>query len=114
MSRSLVVPTTQGNPGQTGGPFPIRMSQATAQAMDSIAAKQQVRLEALVSEVLEEYIASQSFAKRQSGAAFLLSLAGMFNSGIGNVSENVQPIVADFLLKKQRVEKMCNFIMGIT
>jgi hypothetical protein len=76
------------------------MSQVTAQAMDSIAAKRQVRVEVLVSEALEQVIASQSFTKKQSGAAFLLSLAGMFNSGDSDVSENVQPIVADFLLKK--------------
>ncbi|MCK4590110.1 MAG: hypothetical protein KAT86_00045 [Candidatus Latescibacteria bacterium] len=63
-------------------------------------------MEVLVSEALEQVIACQPFTKKQSGAAFLLSLAGMFDSGVGNVSENVQPIVADFLLKKQRVEKM--------
>jgi len=101
MSKSLLVPTTRGSSGQTDGPFPIKISQATAQAMDSIAAKRQVRVEVLVNEALEQVIANQSFAKKQSGAAFLLSLAGMFDSGDSNVSENVQPIVADFLLKKQ-------------
>ena len=99
MSKSLVV-TTKRNRGQTGSSFPVRINQAVAQEIDSIATKQQMKVEVLVNEILEQYIASQHFVKKQSGAAFLLSLAGMFNSGANSVSENVHAIVTDLILNK--------------
>ncbi|MBC8448902.1 MAG: hypothetical protein H8D78_14245 [Chloroflexi bacterium] len=98
MSKSLVVKRSLG---QTEDPFPVRISQDVAQSIDSIATKRQVKVESLINEILAQYIARQSFAKKQSGAAFLLSLAGMFNSGTSNTSENVHAIVTDFVLKKQ-------------
>lgn len=99
MSKSLVV-TTKGNLGQTGGSFSVRINQAVAQEIDSIAMKQQMQVEVLVNEILEQYIASQHFVKKQSGVAFLLSLAGIFNSGANSISENVHAIVNDFILNK--------------
>jgi hypothetical protein len=59
-------------------------------------------VEILINEILEQYIASQPFVKKPSGAAFLLSLAGMFNSGASSASENVRAIVTDFILEKHR------------
>ena len=100
MSESLVV-TTKGDLGQTEGSFPVRISQAVAQEIDSIATKRQIKVETLVNEILERYIVSQSLAKRRNGTAFLLSLAGMFNSGVSSASENVRAIVTDFILSQQ-------------
>jgi hypothetical protein len=37
---------------------------------------------------------------KQSGIDFLMSIAGMFDSGTNNTSENVKSIVSDFILKK--------------
>ena len=93
MSKPLVA--TKGSLGPT-----VRINPAVAQEIDSIAAERQVKVEILVNEILERYVASQPAAKKQSGAAFLLSIAGMFDSGASNASENVRPIVADFLLEK--------------
>jgi len=98
MSKSLVV---EGSPGQPEGSFPVRISQDVAQGIDSIATKRQVKVGSLINEILAQYIASQSFARKQSGAAFLLSLAGMFNSGVSSTSENVHAMVTDFVLKKE-------------
>ncbi|MCD4738560.1 MAG: hypothetical protein K8R89_04800 [Anaerolineae bacterium] len=99
MSKSLVV-TTKGNLGQIESSFPISINQTIAQRIDSIATKRQMKVEILINEILEQYIASQHIVKKQSGAAFLLSLAGMFNSGASSVSENVHAIVTDFILNK--------------
>ena len=99
MSKSLVV-TTRGDLGQLESSFPISINQAVAQGIDSIATKRQMKVEILINEILEQYIASQHIVKKQSGAAFLLSLAGMFDSGASSVSENVRAIVTDFILNK--------------
>lgn len=99
MSKSLVV-TTRGNLGQIESSFPISINQAVAQRIDSIATKRQMKVGILINEILEQYIASQHIVKKQSGAAFLLSLAGMFNSGVSSVSENAHAIVTDFILNK--------------
>lgn len=96
-----VVVTTESF-GRQGSFFPVKISQDIAQDIVSIAAKRQVRMENLVHEIFEQYIARQSWTKKQSGAAFLLSLAGMFDSGTSDTSENVQTIVTDFILKKQK------------
>jgi hypothetical protein len=91
MSKSLVV--TKGTLGPT-----VRINPAVAEEIDSIAAERQVKMEILVNEILERYVASQSVTKKQDGVAFLLSIARMFDSGASNASENVRAIVTDFLL----------------
>jgi hypothetical protein len=100
MSEPLVV-TTKGNLGQTEGSSPVRISQAVAQEIDSIATKRQVKVGVLINEILERYIVNQFLAKRRNGTAFLLSLAGMFNSGVSSASENVRAIVTDFILNQR-------------
>ena len=100
MSEPLVV-TTKGNLGQTEGSSPVRISQAVAQEIDSIATKRQVKVEVLINEILERYIVNQFLAKRRNGTDFLLSLAGMFNSGVSSASENVRAIVTDFILNQR-------------
>ncbi len=80
MSKSLVV--TKGSLEST-----IKLNPAVAQEIDSIAAERQVEVETLVNEILEQYVASQSVAKEQGGVAFLLSIAGMFDSGAGSASD---------------------------
>ena len=80
MSKSLVA--TKGSLGLT-----VRINSTIAQKINSIAAERQVEMETLVNEILEQYVASQSVAKEQGGAAFLLSIAGMFDSGAENASD---------------------------
>ncbi len=99
MSESLIV-TTKGS-SERKGSFPVKINQALAQEIDLIAAKRQVKVEALINEILEQYIARRSLSKEQDGAAFLLSLAGMFSSGASDTSESVHSIVTDFILKQQ-------------
>jgi len=100
MLKSLVVTTR--DIGQIESSFPISINQAVAQEIDSIATKQQLQVEVLINEILEQYIASQHMVKKQGGATFLLSLAGMFTSGASSVSENVHATVADFILNKHK------------
>jgi hypothetical protein len=46
-------------------------------------------------------VEAKTFADPGSDAKFLLSLAGIFDSGVADTSENVKAIVTDFLLPKQ-------------
>ncbi len=43
-------------------------------------------------------------SSKQSASDFLLSLAGIFDSGLKDTSENVEAIVMDFILKKHERE----------
>jgi predicted transcriptional regulator len=105
MSKTPAV-TTQSSPRQMEASFPVRIDQAVAQEIDAIATKRQIKVETLINEILEQYVADHVAdhvaIKKQSGAAFLLSLAGMFNSGERDTSENVHAIVADFILEKHK------------
>jgi len=80
----------------------LHISDHTARQIALLAAKRQKSPEALANEILDQYIVSQSMAQEQSGTAFLLSIAGMFDSGPNDTSEHVQPIVADSILYKHR------------
>jgi hypothetical protein len=80
----------------------IKIPDETAQKIAFIATKRQMKPETLVNEILEHYLASEYPAQGQSGAAFLLSLAGMFNSGSNDTSEHVGEVVTDFILQKHR------------
>jgi hypothetical protein len=53
-------------------------------------------------ELLERFPGDQPASQSQNDGAFLLSMAGMFDSGPNDTSENVSAIVADFVLKKHR------------
>jgi hypothetical protein len=98
MSESLVI-TTEGEFGR--GSYPVKISQTVANKIDIIATERQVKVETLINEILEQYVTGQSPSKKQGGAAFLLSLAGMFSSGLGDTSASVRTVVADFITKKQ-------------
>jgi len=80
----------------------LLISDHTARQIALLAAKRQKTPEVLVNEILEQYIVSQSMAQEQSGTAFLLSIAGMFDSGPNGTSEHVHPIVTDSILHKHR------------
>ncbi len=102
MSESRVaansIRSTERNFGHIEDSFPVRINQIVAQEIDSIAEKRQIDAEILVNEILERYIIAQSRPKKQNGTDFLLSLAGIFDSGGSNASENVSAIVSDFML----------------
>lgn len=101
MSREFVI-TTKENSEPLTHPFPVRISQMAAQRLNAIATARQVKVGVLINEILEQYIAEQCPITQQSGAEFLLSLAGMFSSGESDTSENVHPIVTDFISDKHK------------
>ena len=72
--------------------------------LETIDAKQTVSKVKLKSdqEFIENDIIEESKLElsKQSGVDFLISIAGAFDSGTNNTSENVKSIVSDFILKK--------------
>ncbi len=99
MSQSATI-MTDANFKRDKSPFPVKINTEIAQEIDSIATRQQMRVEVLINEVLSQFVLSQSDTTKQSGAAFLLSIAGVFDSGTTDTSENVRDIVRDFILQK--------------
>lgn len=71
-----------------------------AEKIDYIASTLRMGKESLINKILEQYIADYSFFPRQSGVNFLLSVAGVFDSGMSDGSENVSTIVRDFISRK--------------
>ena len=101
MSKSSAV-TSQGSPGQGNDSVSVLISQDIAQQLSAIALSRQTEVGVLVNDILEHYITSHPIARQeQVGVSFLLSLAGMFDSGMRDTSENVDAIVSDFVLHKQ-------------
>jgi len=80
----------------------LRISDNTARQIALLAVERQKSPEVLANEILDQYIVSQSMAQEQSGTAFLLSIAGMFDSGPNDTSRHVHPIVADAIVHKHR------------
>ncbi|NOX64078.1 MAG: hypothetical protein GXP42_19400 [Chloroflexi bacterium] len=78
----------------------VKLDQAIAREIGSIAAKQNVRPETLVNEILQQYILRHYSGEEQRGSEFLLSLAGMFDTEANAVSENVETIVTNFISSK--------------
>jgi len=100
MSKSSVV-TSQGSLRQENDSVSVLISQDIVLQLTSIAVSRQIEVNSLVNQILEQYITSQSLSRQeQSGVGFLLSIAGMFNSGTNDTSENVNAIVTDFVLQK--------------
>ena len=81
--------TTEPNTQRTDSSSLIHIQPELALEIERIAIQRQMKAETLVNEILERYIARQQLIKRQSDAAFLSSIAGMFDSGANNTSENV-------------------------
>jgi hypothetical protein len=101
MSESPSLPAQDGA-NQTDDAVSISISQDVAQRLTTIAASRQVEIDTLVNQVLRHYIAGESGPQpEQKGPTFLLSLAGMFNSGTQDTSENVDTIVSDFIVQKR-------------
>jgi len=74
----------------------INLQQDTLQKMILLATERRIELDALVNEILEQYLTTQPIVKHKNDPAFLLSMAGMFESDVSNSSEIVNKIVADF------------------
>ncbi len=87
---------------QQSNSFSVRLDQDIARGIDSIAARRQIQREALINEILKQYIVRHAPDQVQNGSEFLLSLAGMFDSGANAASENVEAIVTDFILEKHK------------
>jgi hypothetical protein len=98
MNTSIVTqPRRNSHKGRT---LTVKLRQDVAQAIGELATRRQLQTEVLVNEILEQHIQAQLMAPKSSSAAFLLSIAGMFNSGIEDTSENVRLVVTDFILQK--------------
>lgn len=50
----------------------------------------------------ENNIEAENGQLKQSGTNFLLSIAGMFDSGTNDTSQDIEPIIVDFVMKKHR------------
>jgi len=80
----------------------VNIRDDVAQKIARLAAKRQMKPEVLINKVLDTYVANESLAQEQSGTAFLLSVAGMFDSGPNDTSEHVRTIVTDSIVQKFR------------
>jgi len=65
-----------------------------------LAATQHVTPDEFANRILDRHIDSQISPTKQDGVAFLMSVAGMFDSGIRDTSERAHDIVTDIILRK--------------
>jgi len=89
MSNSFAISNAPRNPV-----ISVKLRPDIAPGIHEIAKQRQLSVEALVNEILQHYVAEQVVVK-SDGAAFLLALAGIFNSGVADTSENVRAIVTN-------------------
>jgi hypothetical protein len=78
----------------------VNIGDDVARKIAVLATKRQKNPELLVNEILEQYVMTQSLAQEERGTAFLLSIAGMFDSGPNDNSEQVQTLMTDSILRK--------------
>lgn len=81
----------------------INLTPAVAEAIGKLATEKQTETDALVNEILEQYVLTHP-VQSSSHADFLLSMAGMFDSGQTDTSENVEATVKEFILQKHGKE----------
>ena len=79
---------------------PIMIRADILSQIGGIAEQQHIQLDAFVNAILEQYLREHISQKPSRDAAFLLSLAGMFDSGGTSTSEHVHKIVNDAIVKK--------------
>lgn len=80
----------------------INIRDDVARKVALLAARYQKSPEALVNEILEQYAVRHTMAQEESGTAFLLSIAGIFDSGPNDTSERVHTLVADAITQKHQ------------
>jgi hypothetical protein len=95
MSNSFTISNTPRNTA-----FSVRLRPDIVPEIYEIAEQRHLSVEALVNEILQLYVADQVTPVKSDGAAFLLTLAGSFNSGVVDTSENVRAVVTDFILHR--------------
>jgi hypothetical protein len=98
MSQPIITTDTTRNNGPSS--FPVTVSPDLAQAIDALAAKRQITVDTLINDVLRHYLLSQTDKAAHNGKNSLLSMAGMFDSGSEDTSENVRDIVKNFILDR--------------
>lgn len=80
---------------------PVKIRRDIWQRLDGIAEQQHLQPESLINTILEEYVHDQEEAQQPSDdAAFLLSMAGMFETDTNRASEQVHEIVKTFIENK--------------
>ncbi|MFN8483763.1 MAG: hypothetical protein U0768_12055 [Anaerolineae bacterium] len=87
---------------ETNGELSVRVRQDIAQHISEIAAQRHLAVDALVNDILQQYVADQGDLPNSTGGASLLSMAAMFNSGVSDTSENVRAVVTDFLVSRNK------------
>ena len=87
--------TARAKKKQIGG-FSVKIRPDLAQTIRELAVQRQVEATALVNDILEEHLTTQSV----SDTEYLFSMGGMFRSEPSDTSEHVSEIVADYLVKK--------------
>lgn len=82
----------------------VSINRDIARKIAAIAARRQVKVETVVNEILQSYLTGQPPVQKQRDTEFLLSIAGMFDSGINDTSERVPAVITDQLLKKHKLK----------
>ncbi|MBN1220435.1 MAG: hypothetical protein JXM69_16025 [Anaerolineae bacterium] len=78
----------------------VEIRDETARKIALLAAQRQMKPEALVNKILDHYLTGKLQGQEQNGTDFLLSIAGMFDTGTNNTSERVRAVVADAVIQK--------------
>ncbi len=76
----------KSGPNPDSGMLSVNINPDIAGKINRIAEKRRTKAERLINEILQQYLSEQA-PKEKSGPEFLLSLAGMFDSGEKNTSE---------------------------
>jgi hypothetical protein len=79
----------------------VRVTPDIAKKIDILAERRQIHAEELVNEILDRYL-SEELGTQESCVEFLHSIAGMFDSGTKDTSENVNAIVTDFIIQRNQ------------
>lgn len=91
------------NPTTTRG-VPVNIRFDILRQIDGIAEQQQIQPELLINTILEQYVSAQSVPQPSRSGAFLLSIAGMFDSGANTASEHVSDTLKESILQKYAKE----------
>lgn len=89
--------TTPATTATTAAPINIRADLLSK--IGGIAAQQHKQVDTFINAILEQYL-SHTPQQPSPDATFLLSIAGMFDSGSTTASEQVNEIVGDAVAKK--------------
>jgi len=100
-SKNPIAPDRSASPPAVQ--FPVYTE--IANQIRRIAKARDTEAESLVNDILRDYVARKGAPEKpikNEHAQFLLNMAGLFNSGERNTSENVGDVLKDFFVEKHR------------